>query len=412
MMSHPLARPLVWALPLVVLLPALSAQEINQRSGNVAITYPRALSPAAPYSIQAVDGSDLSAGEPGWNAARPIAWQKYAQGEYVGHERLSHVDEYRLRAGDVLDFVLRATRRETSHPYRVNTGDQLLIDSFTDEELNEELIVQPDGTITLRLLGSVHVARRSVSQIRDDLERRYQKYYKLPAITVTPIKVNARLEDLRATADDRMGRGGQSRRVTVTPEGTVQLAALGSVPAQGLSLDELKREIDERLADRIEGIELTPVLVTRAGRYVYVLGEVVTPGRYLVTGPTTAMQAIGLAGGWNYGGNLWSAIVLRRGDDWRLLATRLDLRGSLYGHRPAPADEIWLNDSDIVVVPKTGFLATNNFVNLLFTHGAFGVAPYRGAVGFNFAKFSGVLPDLGVPGLAPIVTPVLPLPHP
>jgi polysaccharide export outer membrane protein len=405
MMPHPLARPLVWALPLAVLLPALATPDTNEGRGKAADVVP-----AAPYSIKAVEGADVVAGEPGWNTARPIDWQRYAQGEYVGHSRLSHVDVYRLRPGDVLDFVLRVTRRETSRPYRVNPGDRLQIDSFTDETLNEELVVQADGTVTPHLLGSVHVARRTVQQIRDDLERRYQNYYKVPAITVTPIKVNARLEDLRATADDRMGRGGQARQATVTPEGTVQLAALGSVPVQGLSLDELKRELDERLADRVEGVEFTPVLVTRAGRYVYVLGEVVKPGRYLVTGPTTAMQAISLAGGWNYGGNLWNVAVFRRGDDWRLLATRLDLRGALYGQRPAPADEIWLNDSDIVVVPKSGILVADNVTNLGFTKGLFGVAHYRAATGFNFAKFSGVLPNIGVPGAAPIA-PVTPTPQ-
>jgi len=401
-MSHPLARPLVWALPLVMLLPALATPDTNEGSRKSADAVP-----AAPYSINAVDGAEIAVGEPGWKTARPIEWQRYAQGEYVGHERFSHVNDYRLRPGDVLDFVLRVTRRETSHPYRINPGDRLQIDSFTDEALNEELIVQADGTITPRLLGSVHVARRPVQQIRDDLERRYQAFYKIPAITVTPIRVNARLEDLRATADDRMGRGGQARRATVTPEGTVQLAALGSISVQGLSLDELKCELDERLADRVEGVEFTPVLVTRADRYVYVLGEVVTPGRYLITGPTTAMQAISLAGGWNYGGNLWNVVVFRRGDDWRLLATRLDLRGALYGHRPAPADEIWLNDSDIVVVPKSGLLVADNVTNLGFTKGLFGVAHYHAGVGFNFAKFSGVLPNIGIPGAAP-VTPVVP----
>ncbi|HVC93253.1 MAG TPA: polysaccharide biosynthesis/export family protein [Pirellulales bacterium] len=406
MTPHPLARPLVWALPLVVLLPALAMPDTNDGSGKTAVA-----DPAAPYSIKAVDGADVATGEPGWNAARPIDWQRYAQGEYVGHGRLSHVDEYRLRPGDVLDCVLRVTRRETSHPYRVNPGDLLRIESFTDDDLNEELVVQADGTITPRLLGSVHVARRAVQQIRDDLERRYQDYYKVPAITVTPIRVNARLEDLRATADDRMGRGGQARQVTVTPEGTVQLAALGSVSTQGLSLDELKRELDERLAERVEGIEITPVLVTRAARYVYVAGEVVKPGRYLLTGPTTAMQAISLAGGWNYGGNLWNAVVFRRGDDWRLLATQLDLRGALYGHRPAPADEIWLNDSDIVLVPKTGLLTANNATSLTFTKGLFGVAHYRAATTFNFARLSGLLPSIGVPVGVPIV-PVIPLPHP
>ena len=42
---------------------------------------------------------------------------------------------------------------------------------------------------------------------------------------------------------------------------------------------------------KIEGFEVTPVLLTRAPRYVYVLGEVARPGRYDLQGPTTVMQA-------------------------------------------------------------------------------------------------------------------------
>ena len=97
---------------------------------------------------------------------------------------------------------------------------------------------------------------------------------------------------------------------------------------------------------------MTPILAQRAPRFIYVVGEVRNPGRFDLVGPTTAMQSIALAGGWNNGGNLRQIVVFRRAEDWRLLATRLDIRGALYGERPSPSDEIWLRDSDIVVVPK------------------------------------------------------------
>jgi polysaccharide export outer membrane protein len=67
------------------------------------------------------------------------------------------------------------------------------------------------------------------------------------------------------------------------------------------------------------------------------------------------------------------------------MATMLDLRGALYGHRPCPADEIWLNDSDIVVVPKSPILVADDIINLVFTRGIYGVVPFQG-VNVNFAK--------------------------
>ena len=171
-------------------------------------------------------------GRRGWEAARLINWQAYAQGEYVGHERLAHVPEYRFRVNDQLDMIFRLTREETPTPYRLNVGDQIRVESFTDAELNRDLIIQPDGTITLRLLGQVHATGRTIVMLTAALDELYKKFYKVPAITVTPLKVNTQLEDLRNTVDRRAGIGGQSQLVRVTPEGTISLPAIGASRAK------------------------------------------------------------------------------------------------------------------------------------------------------------------------------------
>jgi len=289
------------------------------------------------------------------------------------------VHTYRLRVGDDLDLIYRLTRNETSEPYELNVGDKIRIESLTDEKLDRELEILHDGMITLRLLGQVRASRLTVEQLRQNIEEKYKKYYKVPAITVTPLEVNTRLNDLRDTVDSRQGIGGQALRVKVSPDGTVQLPALGSVPAQGLTMAELKAEIDERYAQDIQGIEVTPVLSSYAPRYVFVLGEVVQSGRYTLEGPTTVMGAISLAGGWNNGGNVRHVVVFRRDANWRLMATKLDLGGALYGKRPCPADEIWVRDSDIVLVPKSDLLQATDFIELIFTRGIYGVLPFTGA---------------------------------
>ncbi|HJT35422.1 MAG TPA: polysaccharide biosynthesis/export family protein [Pirellulales bacterium] len=373
--------------------------------GNVHLC--QALGPAAPYPIAGLDCATGQCGELGWRAARPIAWQRYAQGEYLGHARLPHVEQYRLRVDDQLDFVFRLTRVETPHAYRLQPGDLLRIESLTDAELTGEQQIGPDGSITMRLLGPVRAARLTVEQLRASLNERYRKFYRDAAITVTPRLVNSKLEDLRSTIDQRFGSGGQSRLAKVTPEGTVQLPVVDSVFVQGLTLAEAQREIEARFAEELPGVEVMPVLTQRAPRYVYVVGEVREPGRYELIAPTTVTQAIALAGGWNYGGNLWKTIVFRRGDDWRLLATMVDLRGSLYGHRPCPADEIWINDSDIVVVPKTALLVAANVLDLVFTQGVLRIVRFNGSVAFSAVRFSGTRP-----GLLPIVPAAPIIQHP
>jgi polysaccharide export outer membrane protein len=298
-----------------------------------------------------------------------------------------------LREGDQLAVYYRRTRDELSRPYELEVGDRVHIESpigagggETNSSGNQpgpslynitrDLIVQPDGTIVLPMIGRVRATRRTVESLQQELNDRYKQYMRQPLITVTPISVSTRLEDLLDTVDSRAGTiGGRQITVRVTPAGDVQLPAIGSVFVQGLTPMEGKEEIDARYDQAVPGVNVSLVLVQRARRFVYVLGEVGTPGRFELEGPTTAMQALTMAGGWRSGGNTRQIVVFRRGPDWRLMATMLDLRGALYGKRPVPADDIWLNDSDIVLVPKTPIQETDEFIEQYITRGIYSVIP-------------------------------------
>ncbi|NOY43346.1 MAG: sugar ABC transporter substrate-binding protein [Planctomycetes bacterium] len=363
----------------------------------------QALSPAAPHRIWAVDSmSGCGEGEVGWESRGFVDWQAYAQGEYIGHARMAHVPEYRIRVDDQIAFVFRLTREETSKPYELQVGDKIRVESLTgdsssanndsaeNDKLGRELIIQPDGTISLPLLGQVRAARMTIDSLRLHLEERYKKYYQVPAITVTPIEVNTRLQDLIQSVDARWGNGGLQLQVTVTPAGKLYLPGLGTITAQGLTLEELKFEIDARYNINIPGVDVTPVLAQRAPRFAYVLGEVARPGQFTLNAPTTLMGAIAMAGGWNVGANLRQVVVFRRGEDWRLMATMLDVQGALYGRRPTPADEIWINDSDIIVVPKAPVRVANEVIDQYFTRGLYSMFPQFGNGFFNFQNFNSI----------------------
>lgn len=335
--------------------------------------------------VRRIDGVDCAqgdgCGEQRWHKDwGPIPWEAFQQGEYIGPARLSHVPQYHLRVDDQVEFIYRITRSDSAKPYRLQTGDVLKIESLIDATLNREVTIQTDGMIILPLVGQIKVSRLTLVDVQKALEERYKKYYKIPDITVTPVKTNTRLEDLKASVDNRFFSGGQGRNLRVNPEGTVSLPGIDQVPAQGLSLEEIKREVNARYATIVEGLEVTPNLYQRAPRSIFVVGEVRNPGRYSMEGPTTAMQAIALGGGWLQGANLRTVVVFRRAEDWRLLATKLDLRGALYGERPMPSDEIWLRDSDIVVVPKSTLQRADEIIDMVFTRGIYGVMPLN----FNY----------------------------
>ncbi|QDV72262.1 polysaccharide biosynthesis/export family protein [Botrimarina mediterranea] len=369
--------------------------------------------PAAPHAIWGVDGTTAcngcdGGGEVGWDSRGAIDWQRYAQGEYVGHARTAHVPEYRLRVDDSLTLRFMRSRQVLSKPYELEVGDRVRVESLTagvsasasaetagatsQDSLSREVVVQPDGMITLPLVGRVPAAGRGIVALQEDLEERFKKYYNVPAITVTPIQVNTKLEDLLETVDGRGGIiGGRQITQTITPSGTIQLPSIDGVYLQGLTLEEASREIDARYASVIPGVTVTVALEKRAPRFIYVLGEVGQPGQFELKGPTTVMQAIALAGSWTNGSNLRQVVVFRRGDDWRLMATMVDVRGALYGKRPVPADEIWLNDSDIVLVPKSPIEVLDDFIEQVFTRGVYAAVPVEVLWGQGFGSVSSII---------------------
>src|SRR4029077_4280167 len=101
-------------------------------SAPAAAQFCQPLTPAAPFSIWGVDSAaGRGCGEVGWDARGMIPWQEFAQGEYVGHARIPHVPEYRVREGDVIAVYYRRTREAISRPYELQVGDRVRIESLS-----------------------------------------------------------------------------------------------------------------------------------------------------------------------------------------------------------------------------------------------------------------------------------------
>jgi polysaccharide export outer membrane protein len=334
-------------------------------------------------SMQGVDCANSCGNEARWSDMSPMDFQAYGQGEYAGPARLAHLAEYRLRPNDQLQLLYLVTRRQLDGEYRLMVGDELLIESVIDEDLKrgsfeKGLQIQPDGTITVRLLGPLHAAGLTVSQLRQQLETRYKELYPRPAIDVTPIKTNTLAQDIRNAVGGASGLQQSALNVTVAPDGTIRMPYIGFVRVQGLSLDEVKREINLRYGQHVVGLEVEPILAAQAAHFVFVIGEVGNPGQVQLNGPTTVIGAIASAGGNNVGANTRQVVIFRRAEDWRMISTVLDLRGALLGRRPTPTDEIWVRDGDVIVVPPAPIKLFDNFVQQVFTNGIYGIVPFSG----------------------------------
>ena len=317
-----------------------------------------------------------------WGDAKPIRFDDYGQGGYAGPSRLAHLQQYRLRPGDEIQVVYLITRRQRSGEYRLTPGDEVLIESLVEPDLTRGTLenglqIQPDGTISVRLLGQIQAAGLTVAALRESLNQQYLEYYREPSIDVTPVKVNTLAEDIRNAIGGQSGFNQQTITVVVMPDGKIRLPGLGEICVQGFSLNQLKREINLRYEEIVVGIDVEPLLAQQAPHFVTVTGQVTAPGRFAIDSPTTVLSAIALAGGHLPGGNMRQVVVFRRAEDWRILSTMLDLQGAILGKRPTPADEIWLRDGDVIIVPDKPINRFNQWARQVFTEGLYAIVPIQ-----------------------------------
>jgi len=330
--------------------------------------------------MMGVDCATCNGSEARWRDMRPIDFDAYGPGGYAGPSRLAHLSQYRLRPGDEIQVFYLITRRQREGEYRLSPGDTLLIESVADEDLKRGTLengleIQPDGTITVRLLGQIKAGGLTVRQLRESLEEQYKKYYEEPSIDVTPVRTNTLADDIRNAVGGQSGFNQQAIIITVMPDGKLRFPGIGELCVQGFSLSELKREVNLRYGEIVVGLEVEPLLLQQAPHFVHVLGEVASPNRVELDGPTTVLGAIASAGGHLAGANMRQVVVFRRADDWRLISTMLDLNGAVNGKRPTPTDEIWVRDGDVIIVPPRPIVIFDNWVSQIFTQGIYGLIP-------------------------------------
>lgn len=88
-----------------------------------------------------------------------------------------------------------------------------------------------------------------------------------------------------------------SKVVAVRPDGGISLPLIGDIQASGLTAVQLKEAISDQLKPYYKETPEVSVIVQEVNSHIFILGEVMRPGRYVVKSGTTVIQAIALAGG-------------------------------------------------------------------------------------------------------------------
>lgn len=77
--------------------------------------------------------------------------------------------------------------------YFIQPGDELDIKFFYNPNLNETILVRPDGKISLQLVDEVRAAGLTPAQLDDVLTQKYAKELKKPAVTIIVRSFTGRL---------------------------------------------------------------------------------------------------------------------------------------------------------------------------------------------------------------------------
>ena len=189
--------------------------------------------------------------------------------------------------------------------YLLSVDDVLDVRFPFSQEFNSEVVVRPDGRISLPLVKSVIVERKTPEQVEAELTTRYRKLMEDPELVVMVKEHSSNTYEYK----------GELRPVA-TP-----------------GLSEIAVKIRETVPLRI-----------------YVGGEVPAPGLQPYRGTVTALQAIMTAGGTLQTGDMRSVVILRRGADETALFIVRNLQVDLNGEG---TNDIVLRPFDVVVVPRS-----------------------------------------------------------
>ncbi len=109
----------------------------------------------------------------------------------------------------------------------------------------------------------------------------------------------------------------------VLPDGTLAMPLIDNVPAGGKTIIELKEYIQTALEKFVDAPRVY-INVKRPESHAFnILGNVTDPGRYPMVSPTTVMQGIAIAKGFNEWASKDDTVVIRGyGDDQRILPFR------------------------------------------------------------------------------------------
>ena len=134
----------------------------------------------------------------------------------------------------------------------------------------------------------------------------------------------------------------------VSRDGAISFPDIGPISVAGLSFNDLRDTINQRVSEQMIGVRASITLGELRSIRVFVLGDVVSPGSYTVTGLSTMTNALFASGGVKTIGSLRKIALRRNGNT----VSTLDLYDLLL--RGDTRADVRLQPGDAIFVPPIG----------------------------------------------------------
>lgn len=156
--------------------------------------------------------------------------------------------------------------------------------------------------------------------------------------------------------------GELNYRGPVAPDGTLTMPFAGTVPAAGLTVTQLGDNINKALATNgVAADAHASVGIAQSASHVYVGGQVARPGEIALHPGMSVIQAVIAAQGLLDTARTNEVVLIRRSPDGRPMLRTIDI--DALTHQGDPAQDIILQSSDTIFVPKSSVAEVDQWVD-------------------------------------------------
>ena len=266
-------------------------------------------------------------------------------------------------ASDQLRNLLNARRDriKAGNPYRLDEEGRLALPTLppmnlsglTDEQATQRLNADPRLAglkFAVTLLPIEPVGIEALKPFGYDMFDQAPTTF-APATDI-PVPADYRIGPGDNVTVELFGKKSARYLLVVNREGALNIPEFGPIQVTGLTFDEMRREIDQRVTGQMIGVRASVTMGELRSVRIFVVGDVKRPGSYTVSSLSTITNALFTSGGISPIGSLRSIQLKRAG----ATVTTLDLYDLLL--RGDTSKDLQLRQGDAIFVPPIGSTAT------------------------------------------------------